>query len=173
VNAYAFGLGPSRRVVLWDTLLDGRFSKGEVRAVIAHEYGHQSRDHLLKGLAWYALFALPGAYLIERLTRRKGGMRSPAAVPLSLLVLVSLQIASTPLDNLVSRHMEAEADWMSLQTTRDPASSERLFEHFTETDLAEPDPSTWSYLLLETHPTTMQRIAMVEAWKAQTRGRKP
>lgn len=167
VNAYAFGLGPSRRVVLWDTLLDGRYTDGEVLVVVAHEYGHQSRDHLPKGLAWYALFAIPGAFLIERLTRRKGGMRSQTAIPLSLLVLVVLQVASTPFDNAISRHIEAEADWRALQTVRDPKSAEKLFEHFTRTDLAHPSPPTWSYLLLETHPTTLQRIAMVEAWKAR------
>ncbi len=167
VNAYTFGLGPSRRVVLWDTLLDRRFTTREVRVVVAHEYGHQARNHLLKGLAWYALFALPGAFLIERLTRRKGGMREAAAVPLALLVLVALQVGSTPLNNEISRHIEAEADWMALRTVRDPVSAEKLFAQFTRTDLNEPNPPTWSYLLLETHPTPVQRIAMVEAWKAR------
>jgi STE24 endopeptidase len=165
VNAYAFGLGPSRRVVLWDTFLDGRFSDREVAVVIAHEYGHQARAHLPKGLGWYALFAIPGAFVIELSTRRKGGMRSPAAVPLSLLVLVVLQLVSTPLNNVISRHLEAEADWMALRTTRDPAAATRLFRDFTRADLADPNPPTWSYVLLENHPTILQRIAMVEAWK--------
>jgi STE24 endopeptidase len=165
INAYAVGLGPSRRVVLWDTFLDPRFSDGEVQVVIAHEYGHHARAHLPKGLAWYALFAIPGAYLIERLTRRKGGMRSPAAVPVSLLILVLLQLAASPVQNVISRHMEAEADWMALETTRDPASARRLFQAFTRTDLAEPSPPTWAYLVFDSHPTIIQRIAMVEAWR--------
>ena len=59
-NAYATGLGPSRKVFLWNTLLDGRFSRREVRVVVAHEFGHQARNHLWKGVAWYALFAIPG-----------------------------------------------------------------------------------------------------------------
>ena len=169
INAYAFGLGPSRRVVLWDTLLDGRLPKGAVRVVIAHEYGHHTRDHVPKGLAWYALFAFPGAFLIERLTRRKGGMRNPAAVPRSLLVLVVLQFAALPLQNVISRHMEAEADWVALEATRDSRSATRLFQDFTRIDLAEPDPPTWSHALFGSHPTIMERIAMIEAWRLRPR----
>ena len=45
-NAYAFGIGPSARTVLWDTLLDGRFSDGEVDVVLAHELAHHSSDHI-------------------------------------------------------------------------------------------------------------------------------
>jgi STE24 endopeptidase len=168
INAYAFGLGPSRRVVLWDTLLDGRYARREVLFVLGHEYGHQARNHLLKGVAWFALFALPEAFLIERLTRRKGGMRNPAAVPLALLVLVVMQLLALPLRNAISRHIEAEADWMGLQTTRDPAAATLLFEHFTSDDLSQPDPPTWSYLLLDDHPTTMQRVAMACAWARTT-----
>ena len=52
-NAEALGLGASRRVVVWSTLLDGRFSQREVRFVLAHELGHLARNHLWKGIAWY------------------------------------------------------------------------------------------------------------------------
>lgn len=176
VNAWAAGLGPSRRVVLWDTFLDGRFSNGEVQAVVAHEYAHHSRWHLPKGLAWYALFALPGAFLIERLTRRKGGMRNPRAVPLSLLVLVVLQLVASPVENVISRHTEAEADWVALETTERPQAVRCLFAGFTEADLADPTPPAWSYLLFDTHPSVEQRIAMADAWEKRrggnvTRGR--
>jgi STE24 endopeptidase len=169
VNAYAFGLGPSRRVVLWDTFLD--YPRPELRVVIAHEYGHQARYHLPKGLAWYALFAIPGAFLIERLTRRKGGMRDPRAIPGSLLVLIVLQLLALPLNNAISRHLEQEADWMALRTTRDPAAAERLFQDFTRSDFAEPSPPAWDYLVLEDHPTVLQRIALAEAWRARNRPR--
>lgn len=167
VNAWAAGLGPSRRVVLWDTFLEGEFSKTEVGVVIAHEYGHHSRAHLPKGIAWYALFAIPGAFLIERSTRRKGGMRNPAAVPLSLLVFVVLQLLASPFENVISRRLEAEADWVALETTRRPAAARGLFEGFTRTSLADPNPPTWSYLARGTHPTILQRIAMVEAWESR------
>jgi STE24 endopeptidase len=168
-NAESVGIGPSRRVVLWSTLLDGRFGDRQVRFVIAHEYGHQARRHIPKGIAWYALFALPGAYLIARSTRRRGGMAEPAAVPLSLLVLVVLQLLGLPLQNVVSRRIETEADWMALRTTHDPAGDRRLMQSFTRTSLVQPDPPLWSYLLVDNHPTIMQRIALANAWATRER----
>ena len=165
-NAEAVGLGPSRRVILWDTLLD-RFADDEVRVVLAHEIAHLSRNHIWKSVAWYALFALPGAYLIARATRRRGGVYAPAAIPLALFVLVVLQLLALPLQYAFTRHLEAEADWVALETARDPGAAERLFVQLGTTSLADPSPPTWSYLLMQTHPTLMQRIAMAEAWKTQ------
>jgi STE24 endopeptidase len=164
-NAEAMGVGPSRRVVLWDTLIDGRFTRPELAVVIAHELGHLARNHIWKAVGWYALFAFPGTFLIARLTRRRGGMGEAAAVPLSLLLLVVLSLLALPFENAISRHREAEADWMALQTTRDPAAATALFRQFVPTTLDEPSPSTVDYLLLEDHPTIMQRIAMAQAWR--------
>lgn len=166
-NAAAVGLGPTRRVVLWDTLLDGRFSDDEEGVVIAHELAHHARDHLWKGVAWYALFALPGAFVIARVTRRRGGMARPEAVPLSLLVLVVLTLLAQPLQNVITRHMEAEADWTALRLTEDPEAAKGLFEGFTTTALADPSPPTWAYVLLETHPTIVQRVELAEEWEEQ------
>ena len=164
-NAEAMGIGPSRRVVLWDTLVDGRFTQPELRVVIAHELGHLARNHIWKAVGWYALFAFPGAFLIALATRRRGGMGQPAAVPVSLLVLVLLGLLALPLENAISRHREAEADWLALRTTHDPAAATALFRRFVPTTLDEPDPSTFDYLMLENHPTIMQRIAMAQAWR--------
>jgi STE24 endopeptidase len=163
-NAYAAGLGPTRRVVLWDTLLDGRFTDGEVKVVLAHEIGHHSSQHLLKGIAWYALFALPGTYLLMLATRRRGGLRRPEAVPLSLFVLVALTLLAAPAQNAISRRMEAEADWKALQSTEDPVSARMLFVSFADTSLGDPDPPGWSEHLLGTHPTLSDRVAMADAW---------
>ena len=163
-NAYAFGLGPSSRIVLWDTLLDGRFSDAEVDVVLAHELGHHSSDHIAKAIAWFGLFALPGALLLMLATRGRGGMGEPAAVPLALLVAAAFQLAVAPAQNVVSRSTEAEADWKALQTTRDPAAAKGLFREFAVTSLGDPSPPTWAYVLLQTHPTLAQRVAMAEAW---------
>jgi STE24 endopeptidase len=166
-NSEAAGLGPSRRVIVWDTLLDGRFSLGEIRFVLAHEFGHLARRHIPKYIGWYALFALPGALLIALAVRGRGGMRNAEAVPLALFALVVLQLLAQPLQAAISRHVEAEADWMALRTTRDPKAGIALFRHLTTTTLSEPNPSTWEYLLLEDHPTPMQRLAMVKAWQSR------
>jgi STE24 endopeptidase len=72
--------------------------------------------------------------------------------------------------NVVSRRYEAEADWRSLNATRDPASTRKLFQTFERTSLDNPSPPTWDYLWLETHPTLAQRIAMVEQWRKRNGG---
>ncbi len=166
-NAEAVGLGPTRRVILWSTILRRPFTLDEQRVVVAHELGHHDRNHLWKSVGWYALFALPGAFVIALVTRRRGGMRNPEAVPLGLLTFILLSLIATPLLNVVTRHMEAEADWVALTLTRDPQDAEGLFKQFTYAAHADPSPPTWTYVLMETHPTGLQRIEMARAWLAR------
>jgi Zn-dependent protease with chaperone function len=154
-------------VILWDTLLDGRFDRDEVRTVLAHELGHLAHRHTLKAVGWLALFLLPVTGLIAVATRRRGGLARPEAVPLALLVLVGMSVLAQPLQNVVSRRLEAEADWAALQATRDPVAARSLFRDLATTSLSDPDPPAWLYVLDESHPTLMQRIAMAEAWQAR------
>ena len=164
-NAFSVGLGPTERVVVWDTLLDGRFSNEEVRVVLAHEFGHIAHRHLWKGLAWAALFTFPIAFGVARITARRGGLGDPGLLPYGALVLVLLNIAITPLTNVVSRRYESEADWSALRAARSPQAQKRLMEQFAATSLQQPNPPTWSYVFFDTHPTLMQRIAMAQAWQ--------
>jgi STE24 endopeptidase len=168
-NAEAVGLGPSRRVVLWSTLLGPAFTEQEQEVVVAHELGHHARKHIPKSIGWYALFAVPGAFVISRVTRRRGGMQRPEAVPLGLLALVVLSFLALPLQNVITRHMETEADWVAFTLTRDPRDAERLFKELTEATRSDPSPPLWSYVLIETHPTGLQRIEMARAWAATHR----
>ena len=94
-------------------------------------------------------------------------MRNPEAVPLGLLTLIVLSILATPMLNVITRHMEAEADWVALTLTQDPRDAEGLFKQFTYAAHADPSPPTWSYVLMETHPTGLQRIEMARAWQAR------
>src|SRR5213078_3384994 len=163
-NAFSVGLGPTERVVVGDTLLDGRFSNAEIRVVIAHEFGHIAHHHLWKGLAWAALFTFPIAFAVARITARRGGLGDPGLLPYGFLVLFLLSTVVTPVQNAVSRHIEANADWAALQAARDPDSQQHLFQTFATTSLEQPNPPTWSYIMFENHPTLMQRIAMAQAW---------
>ncbi|HUG64973.1 MAG TPA: M48 family metalloprotease [Gaiellaceae bacterium] len=163
-NAYAYGLGPSRRVVFWDTMLLPPFSEDEQKVVLAHELAHHSQRHLPEGLGWFALFAIPGAWILMRTTRRRGGMGSPAAVPLALLVVAVFQLATAPLANLISRRMEAEADWKALQVTQDHSGLEGLMVGFSKQGLGDPDPPAWVQFMAGTHPALADRIAMARAW---------
>lgn len=172
-NAEAVGIGSSRRVILWDTLLDGRFDRREVRTIVAHELGHVQRNHVLKGIGWFALAILPTAFLIALATRRRGGMYRPEAVPVALFVLIAVQVATIPLQNIVSRHVEQEADWVALETTRDPAAARNAFRELAIASLNQPRPSAWAYAFFETHPTIIQRIAIARAWEDRKTGRSP
>ena len=172
-NAFAIGLGPSTHVVLWDTLLDGRFTRGEIDVVVAHEFGHVKHRHVLKAVAWYALFAFPALFLVAVVTRRRGGLRDPANLPLAVLVLTVICDLTAPLQNVVSRRYEAEADWRALEHDPRPASAMRLFQSFQATSLAGPEPAALGYLWLETHPTLMQRIAMAERYEESVGDRGP
>jgi STE24 endopeptidase len=100
-------------------------------------------------------------------------MRRPEAVPLSLLALVVLSFVALPLQNVISRHMEQEADWEALETTRDPDAVTALFQSFSETSLGDPTPPGWAYVLLDTHPPLLDRIEMAQAWEARNRGATP
>lgn len=165
-NAFTVGFGPSTHVVVWNTLLDGRFSRGEVDVVIAHELGHVRSGHIVKAIGWTALLVLPTLWLLAVATRRRGGVGNPANLPLVFLLLTVLSLLALPVQNAVSRRYEAEADWRALNATHDPAAARRLFQSFEQTSLEEPNPPAWDYVLLEDHPTLMQRIAMTERWRA-------
>src|SRR4051794_41501212 len=164
-NAYTSGFGPSSQVVLWDTLLDGRFTRGEERVVIAHELGHVKSRHIPKAIAWSALIVIPTLWLLALATRRRGGMGRAENVPYAVLVLTLLALLTTPIQNAVSRRYEAEADWHALSATKDPRSATRLFRSFQQTSLEEPNPPLCDYLSLEDHPTLMQRLAMAKRWR--------
>jgi STE24 endopeptidase len=163
-NAFATGIGTSRRVFLWKPIVDPPFTPRMDRFVLAHELGHLAHNHIWKDIGWYALFAVPGLYLIALFTRRRGGMGEPAAVPLAIFVLVVLQFLQLPLQNVITRHMEAEADWSALRATRDPAAGRGLFTLFASETLDDPSPPWWDYVLRENHPTLLQRIEMAKLY---------
>src|ERR671937_2307512 len=168
-NAETVGIGPSTRVIIWDTLLPPRFTRGEVKVVAAHEFGHVAHRHIWKGLGWSALLTIPLFAVVAEATRRRGGMAQPEVVPFALLVIAVLSLAVTPFTNAVARRYEAEADWSALRATQDPRDAETLFEKFASLDLQQPNPPGWSYVWLDNHPTIVQRIALARAWATRNR----
>ena len=170
-NAYALGLGDTRRIVPWDTLVD-TFPCNEVRSVVAHEFGHLQHDHIAKSIGWSALFALPAAFIVTLLTRRRGGLGDPRAVPIALLVVTMLQLAASPITSGSSRRMEAEADWAALEATRDADSMVALHHRFTEQALSDPDPPDWFHWAFDSHPSGAERVAMAKAWQSYEAGRR-
>jgi STE24 endopeptidase len=156
VNAEAVGLGATTAVVLWDTLLD--LPPSEVRFLAAHELAHVARRHLWKGWAWFALLSLPAAWALGRLVRPVG-----ADVPKAAAILLSLWLVSLPVQSVLSRRYEREADVVALRATGDAASAEAVYRRFVRVSLADPDPPRLVHLVLGTHPTVPERIATARA----------
>ena len=121
-NAYVIGLGHSKRVVLYDNLIDD-FPRDEVRLVVAHELGHQKHNDLLRGLAWLALVAPAGTFLVQALAERLGRRRAgngPAGLPAIALAVALVGLGLGIASNALSRPVEASADSFALELTRDP-----------------------------------------------------
>ena len=167
-NAFAFGLGDTRRVVLWDTLV--AYERDEVRVVLAHELAHHDHDHIAKQIGWLAIFIVPAALIVALVTRRRGGLGRPEAVPLALLVIVVLNTLAMPLQNSGSRRYEAEADWAALRATDDPKAMESLFRRFAEEGLSDPSPPGWFHTIFDTHPSGAERVAMARAYAERRAG---
>lgn len=165
-NAGALGIGPSERVILWDNLLDG-FDREEIRVVLGHELAHLSRGHIWKHLAWLALLAVPIGWIAARTARNHGGLGQPAAVPFAIFAVAGLLFATAPLRTAFSQRLEVEADWVALETTRDPDAAVRLMSGFVDRGLAAPDHPLWSSLLVESHPSVIERIELAEAWRTR------
>jgi STE24 endopeptidase len=168
-NAEATGIGSTKRVILWDTLVRKPFTIREIRPVIAHELAHLKRNHILKSVGLYALFAFPLAFAIAVATRRRGGMYEPGAVPLAILVLTLLSIITTPLQNAFVRRYETEADWVALNATRDPAAQRSTMRLLAVTSKSRPNPPAAEHLFEDGHPTILERIALTKAWEERNR----
>ena len=167
-NAFVDGVGPTQRVVIYDTSL-AHMSTPELRALIAHELGHIKREHTLKGVLWFGVLALPSLWIIWRVldpyARRRyaDGLLDPRATVLVLAGVLSAVALLTPVENLISRRDEAEADWAGLRATGDGAAMASLQRHLALTNLANPVPPKWAVWLEFDHPPTMERIAVGRA----------
>jgi STE24 endopeptidase len=163
INAELYGVGPTKRIIFWDTALDGSLTPAEIRSLAAHEFAHVEANHVWKSIAWLFLFAVPAAYVVARVTRLRGGLGRPAAVPLALLTVTVLELALLPATNAISRRYEAEADWLAIRATKDPQAFAGLTRALAAASLAQPDPPPWANFLLETHPSPVERLAMSRA----------
>ena len=168
-NAYVNGLGATKRVVLFDTLIDN-FSPDQVRSVVAHELGHVKHRDVPRGLLWLAIVAPAGTLVIQRLTERLSpeASRGRAAGPAVLLpAAFSIAVVAFVLNiagNAVSRGVEASADDYSLKLTGDPAAFIAMQRKLSLENVDDPDPPGWEQFLFGTHPSTDQRIGAALTW---------
>jgi STE24 endopeptidase len=159
VNAYFTGLGRTKRIVLFDTLLES-FRREEVLAVVAHEMGHWRHQHILKGIALGALGGLIAFYLFQLLLQGMGIAPGFRALPLALLFLALLSLAAMPAGNALSRSFEREADRTSLELAADPGAFISLKQKIALANLAVVRPHPLLKFTLYSHPPVMERIEM-------------
>jgi STE24 endopeptidase len=166
-NAEALGIGPTQRIVFWDTIL--RFPRSEVAVMAAHERAHLDRRHIAKGLAWTLLLLVPGLWLVGR----TGRPDRVELLPRAALAAGLVALAALPSANAVSRRYEREADWIALERTRDPDAAANLFRDLAISNALQPDPPRWAFILFADHPSTKQRLKLAQSFSVadlQSRG---
>jgi STE24 endopeptidase len=174
INAYVNGIGSSKRVVLYDTLIDD-LNQGERRAVVAHELGHVHGNDIQRGLLFVAIvtplaliFVSGSARAIAR--RRGAEPGQPAYLPALALAIAATSFVIGIAGNQLSRAVEARADTFSLQLTDDPMGMIELQQQLADRNLSDPDPPDAFTFLFGTHPPAIDRIGAALAWE---RGERP
>jgi Zn-dependent protease with chaperone function len=187
LNAYVTGLGPSKRIVVWDTTAD-RMPEDEVLFTFAHEAGHYVLHHIAKGLALAAIgvFLLLGAtawtaaWMLSRWGAR-WRVESLASLPglvVLLLALAAWQMIAEPVESSISRHFEHEADVYGQEAVHgvvaDPqktavAAFNKLGEAYLDNPRPNPFVVFWSY----DHPSIQDRAIFASQYDPWSSGRTP
>lgn len=170
LNAYVSGFGDSRRVVVYDNLVDG-LPEDQVRIVVAHELAHAKHDDVLTGTAIGAAGAVFGVCLLALLLdipalQRRSGVDGPGdarVVPLVLALIAVGSLLASPIQNSASRAVEARADRDSLVATGEPQVFQDMQVQLSLRSLSDPTPPGWSQFWFGSHPTTLERIGMARA----------
>jgi len=167
LNAYVTGFGSTRRVVLYDNTVND-LKQAEIESVVAHELGHARHDDVLLGTVLGACGAALGVGLLGLIVARPGvrrrsgitGMADPRAVALLLALTAAASFLASPVENTISRAIEARADLSALDATRDPVAFVELQKQLAISSLQQPAPPEWDQLWFGSHPTPVQRIGM-------------
>ncbi|MEA2336313.1 MAG: endopeptidase, partial [Thermoanaerobaculia bacterium] len=179
MNAYVTGIGPSARIVLWDTLL-AKLDRDEILAVMGHEMGHYVLKHLWQGIAFSIAISFVGFWIAQRLfewglarwgTRwRVSDRADPAAIPWLLAVSSLLAFLLSPVYSGYSRHIEHQADVFGLELTHLNEAMASSFVKFAEDSKADPRPPRFIEWWRYSHPSLGRRIDFVLAYKPWEKG---
>jgi len=171
MNAYVTGIGPSARIVMWDTLL-AKLDHDEVLAVMGHEMGHYVEKHLWKGIAFsialsFFVFWI-GQALYERGLARWGSRwrvrderGDPAALPWLLVLSAAITFLLSPVTSGFSRHIEHQADVFGLQLTHLNEPMASAFVKFAEDSKSDPRPPRFIEWWRYSHPSLGRRIDFI------------
>ena len=177
VNAYVSGLGRTRRVVVYDTLLAGTSADpagaaDEVALVAAHELAHVRHRDVLWGtvgsaaLAAVSVLAVVALLDLEAVRRLFAvtGLGDPLVAPGLLLLGMLGGLLAAPVASAISRWAEARADWVALEVTRDPVTAVAVERRLALENRADLRPNRLLVALFASHPVTMARIAQAWLW---------
>lgn len=159
LNAYVSGFGNSRRVVLYDNLVQ-TVPRAEVLSVVAHELAHAKHNDVGVGTALGAVGVLVGVGALGVLVSSRRRLDTPAAVPGLLAVVAVTTVLVAPLQNGISRAIETRADVVAVQTTGDADTQIAMNQQLAIRSLADPQGPAWSQWWWGTHPRVLERIAI-------------
>lgn len=165
LNAYVSGYGSTRRVVLYDTLVESE-PEPVVVSVAAHELAHARYDDPLTGSLLAAAGAVAGVgglgliFSLGGARRRWGAPGSGGSVVLVLALATWATVLTAPLSNGISRLIETRADVVAIESTGDSRAAEQVERDLALRNVADPTPPAWSQWMFGSHPTTMERIAI-------------
>jgi STE24 endopeptidase len=169
-NAALVGLGRTRRILLFDTLIRA-FSPDEVESVLAHELGHHLHRDIWRGLGFQGALTLVTFWVADGLLKGGSewlGLDGPAdlaGLPLLGLILVGLGLVAMPLGNGFSRRMERQADDFALAVTANPSAFVGAMERLADLNLAERRPNRLKEFFFFSHPAIDRRIDRARRWK--------
>lgn len=166
LNAYVSGLGATRRVVLYDTLVE-KASEPEVLTVVAHELGHRRFRHVAFGTAIAMVGAAAYVVVLWALLSSQAvlgaigasGPGDPRIAAFALLVGSLLGLGAAPFQAALSRRWEYACDRFALDQTGDLGAFELAFGQLSEANLPDPAPPRFFYLWFFSHPTVPERVA--------------
>lgn len=168
-NAYVTGVGPTKRVVLFDTLLD-RYSRDEVRVVVAHELAHVRHKDVRRSIVYAAIVAPAAAWAVQRLSWTLSPERgTPATLPALALAAALVGAPVGLIGNRLSRAVERRADAYSLELSDAPDAFVSFERAIAVQNLADLRPPRWVTQLLATHPPTAERIGAALAFQSRTK----
>lgn len=174
VNAYVTGFMNTKRIVLWDTILQ-KLDERELLFVMGHEMGHYVLGHVWKGIlfaAFLILITLFLAYKTSNLLIKRYGLRwgfselsDPAAFPLILLIISVFSLLVSPLTLAYSRYAEHEADRFAIEITRDNQAGATAFVKLQTENLSNPRPGAIVKFLRASHPPIGERVDFCNSYK--------
>src|ERR1700733_5394044 len=167
-NAYVAGLGPTKRVVLFDTLLD-RYSRDEIRVVVAHELAHVRNRDVIRGVVFAALVAPAATLAVQQLSWQLSPERgTPGSLPALALAAAAVGAPTGLIGNRLSRAIERRSDAYSLKLTGASEAFISFERAIAVQNVADLEPPRWLTSLLATHPPTAERIAAAVGYSSSS-----